>query len=128
MGTSTNRQRARHRRCPDYAALAHPPGTAPEGVFAPSCDVVRRNPSADTGHLGSFLCAAANLAALARSTFVEGTARLPPCLQALSADVCQYRDRDRFGTRRALGQDRPMAGRALPSTVRRNADARPADS
>jgi hypothetical protein len=94
------------RRHPDHAALADPPGTAPEGLCAASSHDAGRDPRAHAGRLGSVLQSSAELSPLPVYTDAPRPPRVRLDFEALSSDVCESWHRD--GQR--ASQSVPTAG------------------
>ncbi len=80
-----------------------PQGARPKVYIAASGHVARRDPRPDTGRLGPVLQPVADLGALALRQVAAEPAGVRADLEALSADVRQYRHRHRQRAREPIG-------------------------
>ena len=116
------------RRCAADPALAHPAGTAAQGLHAAPGDGSGRDPSPHAGRVGRLLQPAENLGALELRPVAEVTARVRADLETVPADVREHRDRDRQCAGQPLGTVGANDRGSVPATLLRTADAGSADA
>src|SRR6185312_8666787 len=95
LGARTRRASATRGWRADYALLAYSCGPAAKDVYAAPDDGLRRDAGPDAGRLGPVLSALRCLAALALYAESARAACVRLCLEAIPADVCEHRHRNR---------------------------------
>jgi len=128
MGRRGEPPRHLDRRRADHAALADPGGTAPAPVRRASDDVAGADPRGHAAGVGPLLQHQARLGALARRPERPRANRVRAHLEAVPADVRQYRHRDRQRARPAIGALGAVDRHGVPAPLPRKANARSEDT